>query len=391
MLCRVHTGIFSVACVALVLACRILPASAAPDIIVMLADDLGATDIGPQRRKAGLLTPNIDALGSAGIVYTAGYAQPACVQARTALMSGMWPQRRSVGAVVNNGPQPPASMVTLAERLRALGYSTHLVGKWHLGFGKGKHPLDQGFDSFLGFEGTTPDYVGNDPQAPLFRQRTQIRNTGNVTDTLAAEAVRLLNGTRARPLFLYLAWTAPHDPLQGALAQRVAEMDAGIGRVVAAARPDSLIIFAGDNGRGANSPFRGKKFDILEGGVRVPFVLRWTGRVAPGQRVDTPASLLDITPTAVRAAGGTFNGGDGFDLLKLPVDRSVFFKAYYGDPGLGVRRGPWKFYRNYLGRAAQLYNVRTDVGETNNVAATSRQVVDQMNALLDGFAAALKD
>ena len=124
------------------------PAGAVPDIIVILGDDLGASDIGPQRRKAGLLTPNIDAIGRAGITYTAGYAQPACVQSRTALLTGLWPQRRSVGAVINNGPQPPSSIVTIAERLRALGYTNHLVGKWHLGFNSGKHPLDQGFDTF---------------------------------------------------------------------------------------------------------------------------------------------------------------------------------------------------------------------------------------------------
>jgi len=367
------------------------PAGAVPDIIVILGDDLGASDIGPQRRKAGLLTPNIDAIGRAGITYTAGYAQPACVQSRTALLTGRWPQRRSVGAVINNGPQPPSSIVTIAERLRALGYTNHLVGKWHLGFNSGKHPLDQGFDTFFGFQGATPDYVGHDPQAPLYRQRTAIRNTGAVTATLGTEAVRLLNLARTKPLFLYLAWTAPHDPLQATLAQRVAEMDSNIGRVLAAAKPDSLIIFAGDNGRASNAPFRGKKYDILEGGVRVPLVLKWTGRVAPGQIVSKPASLIDVSPTVVKAAGGTVTDTDGFDLLNLPADRGVYFKAYYGDPGLGLRRGQWKYYRNYRGIAAQLYNVNTDVGEVNNISAANKPIVDQMNALLGKFAAALND
>ena len=367
------------------------PVGAAPDVIVILADDLGASDIGPQSRKAGLLTPNIDAIGRAGITYTAGYAQPACVQSRTALLTGRWPQRRSVGAVINNGPQPPSSIVTIAERLRTLGYRTHLVGKWHLGFNSGKHPLDQGFDSFFGFQGTTPDYVGDDPQAPLFRQRTRIKNTGLVTDTLGAEAVRILSSAQTKPQFLFLAWTAPHDPLQATLAQRIAEMDANIGRVVAAARPDSLIIFAGDNGRASNAPFRGKKYDILEGGVRVPLVLRWTGRVAPGQVVSKPASLIDVSPTVVKAAGGTVTDTDGFDLLNLPADRGVYFKAYYGDPGLGLRRGQWKYYRDYRGVAAQLYTINTDVGEVNNISAANKSIVDQMNALLDKFAAALND
>ena len=142
---------------------------------------------------------------------------------------------------------------------------------------------------------------------------------------------------------------------------------------------------------GSNAPLRGKKYDILEGGVRVPFVLSWPGQVAPGQRVDTPASLVDIAPTVVKAAGGAFPDSDGFDLLALPPNRGVFFKAYYGDPGFGVRRGPWKFYRRYLGQPLQLYNVRTDVGEARNVAAANPQVVNRMSALLNGFAAALND
>ena len=227
-------------------------AAAAPDIIIILADDLGAADIWPERRKDALLTPNIDALGKAGVIYTAGYAQPTCVQARTALMTGRWPQRKSVGAVINNGPQPPGSIRTIAEMLRDLGYSTHLIGKWHLGFTGGRHPNDQGFDTFLGFQGTTPDYVGHDPDAPLYRQKTAIKNTGNVTDTLGAEAVSILQDKqRTKPLLIVLSFTATHDPLQGTLALRVKEMDYNIGKVVAAARPNSLFIFAGAKGGSA--------------------------------------------------------------------------------------------------------------------------------------------
>ena len=365
------------------------PVLAAPDIIIFLADDLGATDIGPERRKDGLLTPNIDALGKAGIVYTAGYAQPACVQARTALMTGRWPQRKSVGAVINNGPQPPGSIRTIAEMLRSLGYSTHLIGKWHLGFTGGRHPNDQGFDTFLGFQGTTPDYVGHDPDAPLYRQKTAIKNTGSVTDTLGAEAVGILQAQRTKPLLMVLSWTATHDPLQGTLAQRVKEMDNNIGKVVAAAKSGSLFIFAGDNPRFSNAPFRGKKFDILEGGVRVPFVLRWTGEVDAGQRIDTPASLLDVAATVVKAAGGSLTQTDGYDLLQLPTTRAVYWKAYYDDPGYGVRQGQWKYYRNYKGVSTQLYNILTDKGETKNVAAGNATVVKQMNALLDAFVSAL--
>ena len=115
--------------------------------------------------------------------------------------------------------------------------------------------------------------------------------------------------------------------------------------------------------RVSNAPFRGRKFDILEGGVRVPLVLRWTGKVAAGQKVVTPASLLDIAATISKAAGAKPSKTDGYDLLNLPANRAVLLKAFYDDPGYAVRRGQWKLYRNHLGVPVQLYNVSTDKGE----------------------------
>lgn len=365
-----------------------MAAQSKPDIILFLADDLASTFIGPERRSVNVATPSIDAIGRQGIIYASGYSQPACVPSRTLLMTGKWNQRKSVGAVINNGPPPPSSVVTIAERLRGLGYATSLVGKWHLGFDSGRHPNDQGFDQFFGFKGATPDYVGHDPDAPLYRNKTKIMNTGNVTVTLTDEAVRQLTHHPAKPLFLYVAWTAPHDPLQATLAQRIAEMDAGIGRIMAAARPDTLFIFAGDNGRarGANRPFRGGKYDILEGGVRVPFAMRWDGRLAPGQRIATPVSLVDVAATAVAAAGGTLTDTDGFNLLAgVPADRSIFFKAMYNDPGFAVRRGNWKLYLNYQGIPVALYDVTKDKGEMSNVAAGNQAVVAELSDLIDGF------
>ena len=188
------------------------PGESAPNVVVVLLDDTGFAQLGCY--GSTIDTPNIDALAAGGATFTQAYAQTACVPARAMLMAGRWPQRNSVGAIWNNGPPPPASVVTLAERLREHGYATALVGKWHLGQTTGKHPLDQGFDHFFGFEGRTPAYYGHDPLAPLHRGRQRIQNTGYVTDTLAAEAVRLLQAERSQPLFLYVPLTATHDPLQ---------------------------------------------------------------------------------------------------------------------------------------------------------------------------------
>lgn len=358
-------------------------AYAAPDIIVFLADDLGAADIGPVRRELPIATPNIDAIGAGGITFTHGYAQPACVQTRTALMSGQWPQRHGV---LSNGPQPAGTMVTVAERLRDLGYQTALVGKWHLGFTATQHPLAQGFETFFGYKGITPDYYGTDPDTPLYRQYDEVTHYGLVTDILADEAVAILSAPRDRPLFLFVSWTAPHDPLQGTLAQRVAEMDAAMGRVMAAAGPDTLIYFAGDNGRGAdNSPLRGRKFDILDGGIRVPLALRWDGRVAPGQVVETPASTVDFAATALAAAGGSFPDSDGHDLLALPADRTLFWMALYGEPGFAVRRREWKLSLDYQGVPVGLYRVTRAPGERNNLAASFPGVVKELSALIAGW------
>ena len=369
-------------------ACR-----AAPDIVLFLADDLGSTIAGPISHNGAVATPNIDALGAAGMVYTGAYAAPACVQARVMLLTGRWPQRPSVGGITGNSPRMPGSVTTVAEMLKPLGYQTAIVGKWHLGFDDGMHPLDQGFDSFFGFRGYTPDYDGADLDAPLFRDREQIENVGSLTDTLGAEAVRILQQPREAPLFLYVAWNAPHDPLQGTLAQRISEMDANIGRIMAAAKPDTLFVYTADNGRGAsksNLPFRGGKFDIWEGGVRVPLAMRWTGRIAAGKRETLPASLLDLPATFVAAAGGLPTATDGINLLqKIPGGRAVYFKAMSDEPGYAVRRGSWKLLLDYQGVPVALYAITKDKGETQNVAAANPKVVADLTRLLKRYQAEL--
>ena len=308
------------------------------------------------------------------------------------LLVGRWPYRNSVGAVWNNGPQPPGSVVTIAERLRARGYATAAVGKWHLGFTGGRHPLDQGFDQFLGFKGITPNYYGHDPEAPLYRNRTAIRNTGYVTDTLADEAVRILAARRTKPLFLYVPLTAIHDPLQTTLPFAISGVDRAVGRIVGAAKKDTLFIFAGDNGCKNNPPLRCGKFSIYEGGVRVPFVMRWSGHVGAGKTVATPVSLLDIPATAMAAAGAMVPAElDGLNLLgSVPATRNVYFGAF-GRAGYGIRQGKWKFYKDYEGIANQLYDLQADKGETTNLAARNPAVVTSLTAAISAWKRVIDD
>ena len=388
-----------------------------PDIIYFLADDFGAresvaipTANGPvQRKLPSSALGAIDALAARGVTYTNAYASPVCRQTRAMTLTGRWQYRRSQGRMTGNGPIPPASAVMLPEMLRSLGYRSVLIGKWHLGTSSGQSPIGQGFDYWFGFVGVTPNYVGHDPEAPLVEQergqaRRTLRNTGNVTGTLAAKAVEILREQPAdEPIFLAVWWTATHDPLQGTLTARTDEMDAAIARVVAEApRPENTIfIFAGDNGRGAsNVPLRGRKFDIFEGGVRVPLVIRWDAQLPAGRIVNAPASLMDLPPTLLAAAGGKPRPTDGINLLdNIPSNRTVFFNALSdnvgdsGDPAgtSAVRRGPWKFYLGSGTTNPRLYNLNTDIGETRDVDEANPQLASELRAQLLEFRGALND
>jgi arylsulfatase A-like enzyme len=365
-----------------------------PDVIVLLIDELGPNIMGPNARKTGVVTLNIDAMAARGIVFTNGSGQPTCVPARAELQAGKYPQRRSIGVTVGNTPYPKASMVTIAERLRPLGYATHAIGKWHMGQGTGQHPLDQGYDDWLGWSGApySPKYYGPDPNEPLYRNRTVIQNVGWVTDTIGNETVRLLQQERTKPRLFYVAFTAMHYPLLESLPATLKRMDDQIGRIVKAADPNTLFLFAGDNGLGYTPPFVGQKYSIQEGGVRVKYQMAWKDHVAPG-RVDIPVSLVDFSPTIMAAAGSRQTDTDGQNLFALPANRHIMFDAFYDDPGIGVRFKWLKFYKNYLGRPTALYDLKTDPGEARNLAADPRYAaqVTYLTGLVNQYKAKLAD
>ena len=412
-----HAMLAAAAAGAMALAPSLVQAQAKPDVIFFLADDFGVREAvtipgpnGPVARKLpGSALGAIDQLAARGVTYTNAYGAPACIPARAMPMTGRWQWRRSQGAILGNGPQPPGSVVMLPEMLKPLGYTSALVGKWHLGTTAGKTPIAQGFDYWFGFVGVTPNYVGHDPDAPLVEQRPgqairQLQNSGLVTNTLANKAIQLLSDpNRTKPLFLAIWWTAPHDPLQGTLTQRTDEMDAAMARIIAAApRPgNTIFIFAGDNGRGANNaPLKGRKYDIFEGGVRVPLVIRWDGHLPAGSRNNGIASLLDLAPTLLAAADGAPRPSDGINLLNgIPSGRAVFFQAFNSDQGVlgdppgtsAVRQGPWKLLLGAGTSNPRLYNLQSSLGETTNVAGANPGVVADLTARIQTFRAALSD
>lgn len=384
-------------------------AGRAPNVVVILADDLGYADVGYQGLR-DFATPNIDALAAAGIRFTNGYvSHPYCSPSRAGLLTGRYQHR--FGHVHNPkfraGEGLPLSESLLPELLSDQGYVSALVGKWHLGDGPEYHPLQRGFDEFFGFLGGGHDYFeSTDRDAreyliPLEANGEEIPVEGYLTDQLTDAALDFVRRNTAQPFFLYLAYNAPHGPLQAppehlervdsiadtrrrTYAAMVTALDDGVGRLVAALgdlglTDDTLVIFLSDNGgptpanASDNSPLRATKGTVYEGGVRVPFVVSWPGQLVAGKSYDPPVSALDIFPTLVAAAGGEPREGlDGVDLLPFLTGaesgaphEQLYWHTDEGDQH-AVRQAGYKLVR-VLDREAELYAIDTDISEESDI------------------------
>lgn len=395
-----------------------------PNIVIIVADDMGYGDIGPYGGKE-IPTPNLDALAAGGIRFTAGYVTgPYCSPTRAGLMTGRYPQRfghefNIAGRNVHGEVGLPVGEVTLADRLKAAGYRTALIGKWHLGGAQRFTPTRRGFDEFFGFLGGAHSYMSTTPGAnPLFDGDSIVRTAPYLTDTLAGHAVSFIKRHKAQPFFLYLAFNAVHVPLQATerylarfpgitdptrrtYAAMLSAMDDGIGRALDALRAEgleenTLIFFFSDNGGpvsgdswngSSNAPLRGDKGETWEGGIRVPFIISWKGRLAEGKTDPRPIIQLDVYPTALAAAGVTPRPEwklDGVDLLPFLTGASAEapHQALYWRTGdvMAIRKGDWKLVKTYEQGSsvstpaldltkAELYNLARDEGERRNLAA----------------------
>jgi arylsulfatase A-like enzyme len=446
-----------------------------PNIILIVADDLGINDLTSTGQGVGgaVPTPAIDSIASDGVQFVNGYAGNAtCSPSRAAMMTGRYPTRfgfeftavpvafaRNIHRVGGHGNSPikpifyedrvddmpdvanmgvPASEQTIAELLRDAGYHTIHLGKWHLGESKGMRPDDQGFDESLGFyAGGAMFLPKNDPNVVNSRQEWDpidqflwanlpysvrynssrpFAPKGYLTDYLGDEAVKAIKANKDRPFFMYLAFNAPHTPLQAAKEDydalsaikdhrlrvyggMVRGLDRNVGKVLAAVRElglegDTIVIFTSDNG-GANyiglpdinKPYRGFKATFFEGGVRVPFFVRWPGMIQPGSTSTARAMHFDVFATAAQAAQAKMPAAgvlDGVDLVALAKgqgpDRPLFFRSGHYRV---VIYGDWKLQLSERPKKAWLFNVKTDPTEQSNVAAANPQVVTQLTALLD--------
>ena len=328
---------------------------ARPNVLIFLADDLGYGDIGVHGCP-DFATPNIDSIAREGVRCTSGYVSaPRCAPSRCGLFTGRYQQR--FGCELDAPQGLPEEELTLAERLKQAGYATGLVGKWHLGKGDEDHPNARGFEEFFGFLGGLNAYLPEEEFFPkVLRDRELAREQGHLTEAFGREAVAFLERHGRQPFFLTVAFNAPHGPLQAPsellarfariadpkrrqYAAAVSAMDDAIGAVLAKLRAleleeKTLVFFLSDNGGplrrsrngSSNTPLRGQKGGLWEGGIRVPFLARWKGVLPAGRVYDQPVSALDIVPTVLELAGVTAGGEralDGVDILPHLAGRAL--------------------------------------------------------------------
>jgi arylsulfatase A-like enzyme len=413
-----------------------------PNILVILADDLGYADLGVQGSK-DIPTPHIDSLARHGVRCTEGYvSSPMCSPSRAGLLTGRSQSR--FGHEINWEPDWPAdpndprglplTEKTLADHLKAAGYHTGVVGKWHLGEAPPFHPNRRGFDEFFGFIGGGHNYFcgayrDTPPQnyynSPLERNGVpQPITPGYLTTMLGDEAASFIHRNKEKPWLLYTAFNAPHTPMQATpellervkhiadekrrtYAAMVAGLDDAVGTILKQLREDgleerTLIFFLSDNGgttedqTSSNTPLRGRKGQMWEGGIRVPFLAQWKGVLPAGKTYDRPVSSLDILPTALAAAGTPGLGGqplDGVDLVPYLTGKKsgdphemLFWRMTERDIR-AVRDGSHKLVKQ--GQKPNLFNLTTDVRESKDLDGKLPEVRDRLQKAYDEWAATL--
>jgi arylsulfatase A-like enzyme len=394
-----------------------------PNVVLIMADDLGYGDLGITGRT-DYRTPVLDQLAREGVQLSQMYtAAPVCTPTRVALMTGRYPARTPVGlheplTTTPTGlePSPP----TLGMLMKAAGYETALVGKWHLGTLPPYHPLRHGFDEFYGILGPAADYashVDTESRENLFQDGTRtVRTQGYLTDLFTERAVRIVSRRRARPFFLNLQYNAPHWPWQGpgdppypdtlpwarggspeTYARMMASMDTGVGRVLEALRRrglenDTLVIFTSDNGGERFShmgPFSQGKMTLNEGGLRVPAAARWPGVIPQGGRTGQVAVTMDLTATFLALAGASAPAAapsDGIDLMPAlrgergAVPRDLYWRIFQRRKQKAMRSRDWKYLQTDQGEF--LFDLAADPGEKRDLRADHPAVFQQLRAKL---------
>lgn len=410
-----------------------------PNVVLIFADDMGYGDLGCYGHPT-IRTPELDRMAADGARLTNFYAAvPVCSPSRAALLTGRYSVR--CGMPGNTGPGSdahlPESEVTIAQTLKARGYRTMAVGKWHLGHQRPELlPTGRGFDHWYGLPYSNdmqPPWVQTDVPLHLFRDTRPIEHPVDqttLTERYTDEAVRFIGESGDTPFFLYLAHSMPHLPVRtserfrgqsraGLYGDVIETMDWSCGRIRQALEEhglaeNTLVVFTSDNGpwlnlpdrmlaenerwhAGSPGPFRGAKGTTYEGGVRVPMIAWWPGTVPGGMRCDELATTLDLFPTIAHAAGAEPPAGrtlDGHDILPMlrdgtPSPREAFY-YFLGSNLEAVRKGPWKYRQAPKDAEPELFHLDRDPSERYNLAAAHPELTADLAAAVASFAEAVQ-
>jgi arylsulfatase A-like enzyme len=385
--------------------------TAKPNVVVIIADDLGWNDIGT--RNAKIITPNLVKLAKEGVELQRFYGYPVCSPARAGLLTGVLPRRLGLVNIIMPG-QAGITKATpaLPAKLKSAGYTTSLIGKWHLG---NQNPASAvGFDHFYGFMGGEVDYLKHTDKRDKpdwQRDGKQIEESGYTTYLFADEASKQIrNRDKTKPFYLQVAFNAPHvdlaapedlvakhksDGLYGAVVEG---LDIGIGRILTTLdeqglRDNTLVIFVSDNGAprrtGSNAPLRGYKSSVDEGGIRTPAIVRWPKRVPAGVKLDQPIAIIDLFPTIAAALNLPLTAElkiDGVNQWPAiaggkTLPRPAFLVA---SSDIALFDGDWKLVETNAGQRT-LYNLKADISEAKDLLSAQPELAAKLGAQLDAL------
>ncbi|MFN7937311.1 MAG: sulfatase [Bryobacteraceae bacterium] len=403
-----------------------------PNLILINIDDMGYADIEPYRAEVNY-TPNLARMAKEGLRFTSWYAAPVCSPSRSALMTGCYPKRVGLSfgswhAVLMPGDWHGLNPkeITVARLLKQGGYTTGCIGKWHLGDQPEFLPTRHGFDYYYGIPYSNdmrpalkPNAIQEYPHPPLPLLRNdkllqEVTDQDFLTEAYTKEAIQFIEANRSKPFFLYLPHSMVHAPLAAGKAWRgktgkslyedsVAEIDWSVGEILSTLHRlklanNTLVIFLSDNGgtpRAVNTPLRGNKGSTWEGGIRVPAIAWWPNKIPQARVSDEIVSNMDVLPTFAKLAGLNPPPDrviDGQDLTPLlfnqPAAKSAYkqFYYYHANQLRGVRQGDWKLHIT-----GELYNLKSDISESKDVAAANPAIVAKLKGLMDEARADLGD
>jgi arylsulfatase A-like enzyme len=445
---RVATTILLVSAIVMLnSSCQSTEEKTSPNLIVIMVDDMGYTDVGFNGCK-DIPTPNIDRIAENGIRFTSGYTTySVCSPSRAGFITGRYPQRFGYERNVQYRPGDPnmglsKEEMTLASNLNQVGYHSGIIGKWHMGAHLSNHPLNRGFDEFYGHLGGGHQYfpelidipngyeINSEPESYktwIMRNHEHEPTDEYLTDEFSNEAVSFVERNADKPFFLYLAYNAPHSPLQATekylsrfehidnvrrktYAAMVSAVDDGVGRVLdklaeMEIEENTLIFFLSDNGgpetknASDNGPLREGKGSSYEGGFRVPFALQWKDKLEVGT-YDAPVSAMDIFATISElsgAPGAPGNPLDGVNLIPYltgensGIPHETIYLRKFDNKKFAVRHGDYKFLSFDNNNRKELYDLGEDMGEENDLAAAFPEILHELDSLREEWNSELID